>query len=91
MAIQLWPHSCQLYDLVCNRAAATRQLHDVGQSIWLDNITRTLLSSGTLARYITELSTTGLTSNPTIFEKAVRESAAYDEPIRQKAAAGSVG
>ena len=49
----------------------TRQLHDLGQSLWLDNITRDLLDSGTLARYIAELSITGLTSNPTIYDKAI--------------------
>ncbi|MGB3382952.1 MAG: transaldolase family protein, partial [Rhodanobacter sp.] len=49
---------------------ATRQLHDLGQSLWLDNITRTLLDDGTLARYINEDSITGLTSNPSIFDKA---------------------
>ena len=50
---------------------ATQQLHNLGQSLWLDNITRDLLSSGTLKRYIDELSVTGLTSNPTIFDDAV--------------------
>ena len=57
---------------------ATRQLHDLGQSLWLDNITRDLLTSGTLKRYIDELSVTGLTSNPTIFDHAIKNSAAYD-------------
>ena len=50
----------------------TQQLHDLGQSLWLDNITRDLLASGTLRRYIDELSVTGLTSNPTIFDQAVK-------------------
>jgi transaldolase len=70
---------------------ATQQLHDMGQSLWLDNITRGLLNSGTLARYIAELSVTGLTSNPTIFDKAIRESSFYDQAIQQKAAAGKSG
>ncbi len=63
----------------------TRQLHDLGQSLWLDNITRDLLESGTLARYIDELSVTGLTSNPTIFDHAIGKSAAYDASIRKRA------
>jgi transaldolase len=63
---------------------ATQQLHDMGQSIWLDNITRTLLDSGTLKRYIDELSVTGLTSNPTIFDHAIKSSGAYDTAIREK-------
>jgi transaldolase len=70
---------------------ATRQLHDLGQSLWLDNITRTLLSDGTLARYIRDFSVTGLTSNPTIFEHAIGESRAYDEAIRARARAGKAG
>src|ERR1700689_3934637 len=70
---------------------ATKQLHDLGQSLWLDNITRGLLTSGTLARYIAEYSVTGLTSNPTIFDKASRESNFYDDAIHQKAAAGKSG
>src|SRR5689334_21377785 len=63
---------------------ATQALHDLGQSIWLDNITRDLLDSGTLKRYIDELSVTGLTSNPTIFEQAIKNSTAYDADIRTK-------
>jgi transaldolase len=59
----------------------TQQLHELGQSLWLDNITRTMLADGTLRRYIDELSVTGLTSNPTIFEKAVTGGDAYDEQI----------
>jgi len=70
---------------------ATQQLHDLGQSIWLDNITRTMLDDGTLARYIAELSVTGLTSNPSIFEAAMAEGDAYDEGIRAKSKAGLSG
>lgn len=69
----------------------TQQLHDLGQSLWLDNITRGLLTSGTLARYISELSVTGLTSNPTIFEHAIKNSDFYDDAIRKKALAGKSG
>ena len=64
---------------------ATRRLHDLGQSLWLDNITRDLLDSGTLKRYIEELSVTGLTSNPTIFDHAIKNSTAYDDAIRRQA------
>ncbi len=70
---------------------ATRQLHDLGQSLWLDNITRDLLTSGTLQRYIAELSVTGLTSNPSIFNQAVGGSAAYDESIRALRGKGKSG
>jgi transaldolase len=63
---------------------ATALLHELGQSLWLDNITRDLLDSGTLKRYIDELSVTGLTSNPTIFEQAIKKSSAYDSDIRTK-------
>ena len=63
---------------------APQRLHALGQSLWLDNITRDLLDSGTLARYIDELSVTGLTSNPTIFDHAIKSSAAYDAAIRAK-------
>jgi len=63
---------------------ATGQLNRLGQSIWLDNITRDLLTSGTLDRYVSELSVTGLTSNPTIFEQAIKNSTAYDTAIGQK-------
>jgi transaldolase len=59
----------------------TQQLHDLGQSLWLDNITRDMLRDGTLQRYIDELSITGLTSNPTIFDKAISSGSAYDEQI----------
>ena len=63
---------------------ATRKLHDLGQSIWLDNITREILDNGTLERYINELSVTGLTSNPTIFDHAIKNSSAYDDDIRKR-------
>ena len=63
---------------------ATQRLHDEGQSLWLDNITRDLLDSGTLKQYIDELSVTGLTSNPTIFDHAIKNSSAYDAAIREK-------
>jgi transaldolase len=63
---------------------ATNLLHNLGQSLWLDNITRDLLKSGTLRRYIADLSVTGLTSNPTIFEHAIKNSGAYDAAIREK-------
>src|SRR5512136_3051677 len=63
---------------------ATRKLHELGQSIWLDNITRDLLNDGTLRAYIDELSVTGLTSNPTIFDHAIKNSTAYDAAIRDK-------
>lgn len=66
----------------------TRKLHDLGQRLWLDNITRELMTSGTLARYISELSVTGLTSNPTIFEQAISKSSAYDQAIQKLAAQG---
>ncbi len=70
---------------------ATQQLHDLGQSLWLDNITRELLTSGTLNRYIEELAVTGLTSNPTIFEHAIKKSDFYADAIREKALAGKSG
>jgi len=69
----------------------TQRLHDLGQSIWLDNITRDMLNNGTLKRYIDELAVTGLTSNPTIFDHAIKNSATYDDPIRQKVKAGEAG
>ncbi len=70
---------------------ATKRLHDLGQSLWLDNITRELLDRGTLQRYITELSITGLTSNPTIFDHAIKSGAAYDAAIRHKLEQGKGG
>ncbi|MEO6974165.1 MAG: transaldolase [Rhodoferax sp.] len=70
---------------------ATQQLHELGQSLWLDNITRGLLESGTLQRYMREFAITGLTSNPTIFDHAIAGSNSYDGAIRDKAAAGKSG
>jgi transaldolase len=70
---------------------ATHLLHNLGQSIWLDNITRDLLETGTLQRYIDELSVTGLTSNPTIFDQAIKNSEAYDLAIREKLIRGKSG
>lgn len=69
----------------------TKKLHDLGQSLWLDNITRDLLSSGTLQRYIDELSVTGLTSNPTIFDQAIKNSKSYDDSIQAKLQKGEAG
>jgi hypothetical protein len=70
---------------------ATRELHDLGQSLWLDNITRDLLDNGTLQRYIDEFSITGLTSNPTIFEHAIAKSKAYDAAIGRLMSTGLSG
>jgi transaldolase len=70
---------------------ATQLLHNLGQSLWLDNITRDLINSGTLKRYIDELSVTGLTSNPTIFDHAIKNSSSYDAAIRKKLDAGKSG
>ena len=70
---------------------ATEALHNLGQSLWLDNITRDLLENGTLERYIRELSVTGLTSNPTIFDHAIKNSTAYDAAIREKVQKGKSG
>jgi len=70
---------------------STQTLHDLGQSLWLDNITRDLLNSGTLKRYIDESSVTGLTSNPTIFDHAFKNSTAYDTAIREEIAKGKTG
>jgi transaldolase len=69
----------------------TQQLHDLGQSLWLDNITRGLLTSGTLRRYINDLSVTGLTSNPSIFDLAIKNSNFYDDAIRRKREEGKSG
>ena len=69
----------------------TQQLHDLGQSLWLDNITRDLLDKGTLRSYIDELSVTGLTSNPTIFDQAIKKSDAYDPAIHDGMAKGLSG
>jgi transaldolase len=70
---------------------ATGKLHDLGQSIWLDNITRELLTSGKLREYIRDYSVTGLTSNPTIFDNAIRAADSYDAAIREKVGAGITG
>ena len=70
---------------------ATQLLNKLGQSLWLDNITRDLLNSGTLKRYVDELSVTGLTSNPTIFDHAIKNSTAYDASIREKLQEGKSG
>ena len=70
---------------------ATTSLHDLGQSLWLDNITRELLQSGTLKRYIDDLSVTGLTSNPTIFDNAIKSSSSYDADIAAKVKEGKSG
>jgi transaldolase len=74
-----------------DRMKATGTLHHEGQSLWLDNITRDLLQSGTLKRYVDELSVTGLTSNPTIFDHAIKNSSAYDAAIRKKGKEGKSG
>ena len=65
---------------------ATARLHELGQSLWLDNITRKMLGDGTLQGYIDELSVTGLTSNPTIFDKAISGGDAYDQQIAELSA-----
>ncbi len=70
---------------------ATQEIYRAGQSLWLDNITRELLTSGTLRRYIEELSVTGLTSNPTIFHQALKSGTAYDATIREGLRAGKSG
>jgi transaldolase len=70
---------------------STQAVHDLGQSLWLDNITRSLLRTGELRRYIDELSITGLTSNPTIFDHAIKNNADYDEAIERKIAEGKSG
>lgn len=69
----------------------TTALQQLGQSLWLDNITRTLLDAGTLQRYIADFAITGLTSNPSIFDSAIADSNAYDDGIRKKAQAGQSG
>src|SRR5262252_833639 len=69
----------------------TQALHELGQSLWLDNITRDILDNGTLKRYIDELSVTGLTSNPTIFDLAIKHSESYDDAIREGLAHGTSG
>jgi len=98
----LWIRLMQSFRLPCSAALSrahtigghvktTQQLHDLGQSLWLDNITRSLLADGTLRRYIADLSVTGLTSNPTIFDEAIKKSSAYDDAIERKTAAGGSG
>src|SRR5512147_3101265 len=90
MGGQLFPFSFPM----CSRGntmKASEALHELGQSLWLDNITRDLLTTGTLQRYIDELSVTGLTSNPTIFDHAIKNSSAYDPVIRKKLDAGTSG
>ena len=69
----------------------TRLLHNLGQSIWLDHITRDLLNSGMLKRYIDDFSVTGLTSNPTIFDHAIKNSSAYDTAIAAQLQIGKSG
>src|SRR5580692_11237362 len=69
---------------------STRLLHNIGQSLWLDNITRDLLNSGTLKRYINDFSITGLTSNPTIFDHAIKNSNSYDEAIDEGSQSGKL-
>src|SRR5205085_2133862 len=69
----------------------TRRLHELGQALWIDNISRDMLADGTLARYIGEYSVTGLTSNPTIFEKAIGAGSAYDAQIAELARGGRAG
>jgi transaldolase len=70
---------------------ATQQLHDLGQSLWLDNITRDLLDNSTLKHYIDDLSITGLTSNPTIFEHAISKSSSYDAEVGRLMKTGMSG
>jgi transaldolase len=70
---------------------ATQALRELGQSVWLDNITRDLLAGGTLKRYIDELSVSGLTSNPTIFDHALKNTSAYDAAIRARVREGKSG
>jgi transaldolase len=70
---------------------ATQRLHDLGQSLWLDNVTRGLLASGTFGRYVADFAVTGLTSNPTIFDHAIANNDFYDDAIRKKALAGLTG
>ena len=72
-------------------STAPKDLHDAGQSLWLDYITRDIVNDGTLKRYIDELSLTGLTSNPTIFDKALRGGDQYDEQISELLAEGKEG
>src|SRR6201993_1312681 len=82
---------CEAKGLAGGAMKATQELHDLGQSLWLDNITRDLLDKGTLKRYIDELSITGLTSNPTIFEHAISKSKSYDGEIGRLLSKGVSG
>src|SRR6266550_460687 len=93
-----WRRLCYDFQLNCfsnssrgNKMKATQLLHNLGQSLWLDNIMRDLINSGTLKRYIDELSVTGLTSNPTIFDHAIKNSSSYDAAIRKKLDEGKSG
>src|SRR5262249_39136652 len=74
-----------------HKMRATQLLHDAGQSLWLDNISRDLLENGTLERYIRELLVTGLTSNPTIYDQAIKNGATYDRAIAEKLHRGKAG
>src|SRR5262245_57851517 len=69
----------------------TKVVHDLGQSLWLDNITRELIESGGLQRFIEDFSVTGLTSNPTIYQHALSKGEVYDAAIREQRAAGREG
>jgi transaldolase len=89
--IEFWDdtrHADDSNELAIKNMKATQLLHNQGQSLWLDNITRDLLNNGTLKRYIEDLSVTGLTSNPTIFDHAIKNSSAYDRAILDGLAAG---
>src|ERR1700758_1826799 len=82
---------CLRLELARTIMKATKNLRDLGQSVWLDNITRNVLQSGALRHYIADLSVTGLTSNPTIFDHAIKNSSAYDAAIREKLSKGKSG
>src|ERR1700756_349815 len=87
-------HSSRHHRLCCSQGdpmKPTQALHNLGQSLWLDNITRNLLRTGVLRHYIDELSVTGLTSNPTIFDHAIKNSDDYDGAIRSRLAQGEAG
>jgi transaldolase len=88
IALTIWDQHFQSPVTAGDPMQATRTLHDLGQSIWLDNITRELLNTRTLERYINEFSVTGLTSNPTIFDHAIGHSTSYDTDIAGESAAG---
>src|SRR5882762_8035124 len=87
----VWLVNNGLNSLRGNQMKATQLLHNLGQSLWLDNITRDLIDSGTLKRYVDELAVTGLTSNPTIFDHAIKNSSSYDAAIRKKLDEGKSG